>query len=131
MSLTLTEIHRINTGIVRPDDLTLMDLIVLQTRRHANYLRNNLKDIEDNPLAESYKKKMQVGINKVIQNDVSIAKNILPHFTNAIGNTQDYSDIKALDTDGWISLVESEIAELFEMINGITPEEKQAYDDYQ
>ena len=130
MALTLLDIHRINTGIIRPVDITLTELIVLQARRHASYIRNNFKDIEDDALAESYKNKLQNTVNQILQGNNSKAKDMLPIFTNAIGNTQNVEDLKTKTTEGWTTLIENEIAELFEVASGITPEEKQAYDSY-
>lgn len=130
MALTLLDIHRINTGIIRPVDITLTELIVLQARRHASYIRNNFKDIEDDALAESYKNKLQNTVNQILQGNNSKAKDMLPIFTNAIGNIQNVEDLKTQTTEGWTTLIENEIAELFEVASGITPEEKTAYDEY-
>lgn len=127
MALTLTEIQKVIDGIVKPEDVSLKDLVQIASTRHIHFFHNEIKETDPDTLADSYKQKMtNLGKNIIIQNE-SIAKNILFNMIVTIGNTINYIDLENYTSNNWESLVTNNIVQGIEIVANITIAERTAY----
>lgn len=128
MALTLTQINRIEQGRVQPDNISLFELIVLMSKKHAQYMLRLTKNTSGNADAESYKNKIDNLSKRVIQNDSSLYQNILSNLIIYAGNTLIYSEVKAFNDSDWEYMIETNMGIIFELLADVTTAEKTAWE---
>lgn len=128
MALQITEIYNILNGIVRPEKMTLLDMVTIMAKKHAQYFLDTEKETDPGTLAESYKNKMKAVTQRVKQKDGSTILNLVDSLVINIANFLDYASIKAWDDSGWQQMIENNIPVAFEKVADVTNAEKSAYD---
>lgn len=129
MAFTLIEINKIQNGHVRPDDITLFELVVLMAKKHGQYTLNLTKDTSGNEDAANYKSKVNALSTRAINNDSSLFQNLLANIVINAGNTVNYADVKAYNNTDWETLVNNNLPTVFEMLSGATPAEISAWNN--
>lgn len=127
MALSLIEINRMQLGIVRPAEITLFELTVLMTKKHAQYMLNVEKDTSGNPEAASYKSKIDTLAKRAINNDSGLFQNLLSNICINAGNTLEYSAVKAYTDAEWELLVSNNMPTAFDLLADTTPSERDAW----
>ena len=128
MALSLIEINRIQNGQVRPDDITLFELVVLMAKKHGQYMLRLEKDTSGSPEAASYKSKVDALAKRCINNDSTLFQNLLANIVINAANTVVYADVKAYNNSGWENLVNNNMPVVFELIADVTADEKSAWE---
>ena len=128
MALQITEIHNILSGIVRPERMTLIDMVTIMAKKHAQYFLDNLKETDSGSLAEAYKSKIEALAQRVKQKDGSALLNLTDSLVINISNFVSYPTVKAWDDTGWQTMIENEIPVAFEKTADVRAAEKAAYE---
>lgn len=127
MALTLLEINRILNGQIRPDDVTLFDLVVIMSKRHSQYMLSQIKDTSSNDLAKSYETKVKSMAKRIINNDNSVFKVLHDNIIIQSANTLNYGDVKTFTNSDWENIVNNNMPEIFELIADVTLDERTAW----
>lgn len=128
MALTIKQQNNIRTGIIRPEDLTLIDMITIFGFTDSQFFIDNLKETDPNTLGESYKNKMLNIAQKVKQKDGSTLLNLIDALVNVWKNFQDYTVMKTWIDSQWENNVGDHFRTAMEVVAGVTIAEKQAYE---
>ena len=127
MALTIKQQNNIRTGVIRPEDLTLLDMITIFGFTDSQFFIDNIKETDPNTLAETYKNKMLNVAQKVKQKDGSTLLNLIDALVNVWKNFQDYTVMKTWEYSQWENNVGDHFRSAMEVVAGITTAEKTAY----
>ena len=127
MALTIKQQNNIRTGVIRPEDLTLLDMITIFGFTDSQFFIDNVKETDPNTLAETYKNKMLNVAQKVKQKDGSTLLNLIDALVNVWKNFQDYTIMKTWVDSTWENSVGDHFRSAMEVAAGITAAEKNAY----
>lgn len=127
MALTIKQQNNIRTGIVRPEDLTLVDMVTIFGFTDSQFFIDNMKEADDGTLAASYKNKMLNIAQKLKQKDGSTILYLIDALVNIWKNFQEYSQIKNWEDSQWENNVSNHFRSAMEITAGVLPAEKQAY----
>lgn len=127
MALTIKQQNNIRTGVIRPEDLTLLDMITIFGFTDSQFFIDNIKETDPNTLAEIYKNKMLNVAQKVKQKDGSTLLNLIDALVNVWKNFQDYTVMKTWEDSQWENNVGDHFRSAMEVAAGVTAAEKSAY----
>lgn len=124
MALSIVEQSKVINGEVKPNEISLLELVVIVARRYSQYFYLNHKETDENTNARNYVTKTISVANRVISGENSVYYSLVNNIVNKIGNTYSYSQIEAFTNDTqWEDMVENNIANTFEVVGFITREE--------
>lgn len=127
MALTIKQQNNIRTGIIRPEDLTLLDMITIFGFTDSQFFIDNVKETDNGSLAEIYKNKMLNVAQKVKQKEGSTLLNLIDALVNVWKNFQDYTVMKTWEDSQWENNVGDHFRSAMEVAAGVTSAEKTAY----
>lgn len=128
MALSIVEQSKVINGEVKPNEISLLELVVIVARRYSQYFYLNHKETDDETSARNYVNKTSSVANRVISGDSSIYYSLLNNIINKIGNTYSYTQIEAFTNDSqWEDMIENNISNVFEVVGFITREETAHY----
>ena len=127
MALTIKQQHNIRTGIIRPESLTLFDMVTIFGFTDAQFFIDNAKETDSGTLADSYKTKMLNVAQRIKNKDTTTLQNTIDALVNIWKNFLDYTVIKTWDDTLWENNVGDHFRVALEVVAGITAAEKTAY----
>ena len=127
MALTIKQQHNIRTGIIRPESLTLFDMVTIFGFTDAQFFIDNAKETDSGTLADSYKIKMLNVAQRIKNKDTTTLQNTIDALVNIWKNFLDYTVIKTWDDTLWENNVGDHFRVALEVVAGITAAEKTAY----
>ena len=127
MALTIKQQHNIRTGIIRPESLTLFDMVTIFGFTDAQFFIDNAKETDSGTLADSYKTKMLNVAQRIKNKDTTTLQNTIDALVNIWKNFLDYTVIKTWDDTLWENHVVDHFRNALEVVAGITAAEKAAY----
>lgn len=127
MALTIKQQHNIRTGIIRPESLTLFDMVTIFGFTDAQFFIDNAKETDSGTLADSYKTKMLNVAQRIKNKDTTTLQNTIDALVNIWKNFLDYTVIKTWDDTLWENNVGDHLRVALEIVAGITAAEKSAY----
>lgn len=127
MALTITQIHKLFTGMAKPQDASLRDLVMIAGAKHAQWFANNKKETDDGTLARSYVDKMDAILLQMTSRNENTGKNITYNLCVYVANTYNYAAIEAYSTTQWEDMVDNNLVTSLEITAGITNAERTAY----
>lgn len=127
MALTIKQQHNIRTGIIRPESLTLFDMVTIFGFTDAQFFIDNAKETDSGTLADSYKTKMLNVAQRIKNKDTTTLQNTIDALVNIWKNFLDYTVIKTWDDTFWENNVGDHLRNALEIVAGITAAEKVAY----
>lgn len=127
MALTIKQQHNIRTGIIRPESLTLFDMVTIFGFTDAQFFIDNAKETDSGTLADSYKTKMLNIAQRIKNKDTTTLQNTIDALVNIWKNFLDYTVIKTWDDTLWENNVGDHFRVALEVVAGVTAAEKVAY----
>lgn len=127
MALTIKQQHNIRTGIIRPESLTLFDMVTIFGFTDAQFFIDNAKETDSGTLADSYKTKMLNVAQRIKNKDTTTLQNTIDALVNIWKNFLDYTVIKTWDDTLWENNVGDHLRSALEVVAGVTTAEKVAY----
>ena len=127
MALSIKEQHNIRTEKIRPEGVTLVDMITIFGYTDSQFFIDNAKETDPNTLADSYKQKMIAVANRMKQKDTPTIISLLDGLLNIWKNFQNYATMKTWNDNDWESQVEGSYRSAAEVVAAVTAAEKTAY----
>ena len=127
MALSIKEQHNIRTEKIRPEGMTLVDMITIFGYTDSQFFIDNAKETDPNTLADSYKQKMIAVANRMKQKDTPTIISLLDGLLNIWKNFQSYTTMKTWNDNDWESQVEGSYRSAAEVAAGVSAAEKTAY----
>ena len=127
MALSLIEINNVKKGVVKPENITLLNLVTLSAQRNAQWFYNNPKETDDGSVAQRYHIKKYSLANRVTNGDSNAYKALWDMVILLAGNIVDYTDLESYTDAQWSDLADNNIANAFDFVGGMTIPERNAY----
>ena len=127
MALSIKEQHNIRTEKIRPEGMTLVDMITIFGYTDSQFFIDNAKETDSGTLADSYKTKMLNVAQRIKNKDTTTLQNTIDALVNIWKNFLDYTVIKTWDDTLWENNVGDHLRNALEIVAGITAAEKVAY----
>lgn len=129
MALTISEQLSIINGVETPTTNTLEDLVAQIALNEAQSFHDNVKSFDGDakPLADTYKRKMLVFADQIIQNTVNTAK-LVKLLVAIYADTGTITEVQSATDEQWVTFLENNITKTFELTAGVRNAEKTDYD---
>ena len=130
MALSLIEMNYIKNRVVRPLDATLIDLVILSSRRHGKYLKDTEKtfDIEDPENADALAcLNKQNALIASLNNGGNVFVSFEDGFIFQMGNLVNFADVRGWAMTEWDTFLSNNVPAVFDNVAGITATERTAY----